>query len=274
MPKTRSFRYADLAIVPPHPQYPKSTRPWATSHSLAWLKASGSAQPTHHQRWSDDWHLDRITCPEHRRDEMIPAGNAWALRPWYAAGHHPRWSLVEALIEQKQRYGEIQAHINGWRRVRENDLVAALKAHPTRAAFLRAFRPHLWVWLYTQGRRYRVRHAFAVQYRANSFTAQQWLDTPNHEERRLMLRHGVEPEDITAQLGKPVAADAEGILYELGGQRWLAVQCPTTHERYLLAVPSQNWDLTTRARIVLDTPAKARRWTFGLPMDATFAAEA
>jgi hypothetical protein len=129
-----------------------------------------------------------------------------------------------------------------------------------------------------------VQQAFAKKYLAQSFTEQDWFDAASQEERRMMLRRGVTADAIVAALGPPLAVDAEGKLFERNSQRWLSVVCPSTQEHYLLAVPhtlndsryvggtvvTQGWQPATP----LDTPAKARRWTFGLPLDAEFVAEA
>lgn len=271
--------YMDLIVTPRPRKYNFALRDGGT-RQMGHLRMLAQGKPI-----SWHWHnsMQVVDCAEHHRQELVPTDNMLDVRCWYDAKRHPRWSLVKVLLEQKQRYYEIMDHLSTWRTLPEmvEARNKALATAPTPKQFIERYRPHLFVWITHQGRRVRVRQGFATKHKAKQFTAQDWLTTTNHEERRMMMRRGVEPADVLHKLGTPVAQDAEGTLYQYRGQRWLHVQCPSTQEHYLLAVPSvlndRRYDSEKRAwtePTQLNTPAKARRWTFNLPLDAEFVAEA
>ncbi len=201
--------------------------------------------------------------------ELLPRDNYYSdLDAWYETGRHPRFSIVGALkdAEPKLRYGEIcglQAC---------DETKRALRTCNTPRQFRKAMQPYMSVWLYRNGTKTRVTTKFKQQFKDESFTVKAFLDESNQELRRLMLRRGVEVKDVLAKM-EVISQDSEGTLLQYNSDRYLHVKCPSTGEEYLLNVPRSHW-ATDGKTVQLDTPAKARRWTFNVPEDTVFAKEA
>lgn len=272
--RARDWTYAQLG-VPVNAvwtAYNKYKDGWLTEASYAYAKRVAQGRPVGYS------HVTVVECPEHGCAEIVPSSNYYTeMQPWYKAGRHPRWSITQVLFSLKQRLWETRGLIHEWQGGPEI-VSTLLRKSGSRRDFIRGIQPHLWVWIRHHGQRVRVRQAFAQQYRAKSFNVQNFLDETNQELRRLMIRRGFDGPDVEKKLGKPIATDAEGRLYNYRNTRYLAVTCPSTSEQYVLQVPerarvraSATSDLTM---MDLNTPAMARRWTFGLPMDAQFVTEA
>lgn len=90
----------------------------------------------------------------------------------------------------------------------------------------------------------------------------------NLELRRVV----VEMQGVTLP-ARALASDATGKLYRVDAtQNLLEVRCPSTGRRYLLGVPATSGSVYNAAKndwvqTVLDTPAKAQRWTLGIEAD-------
>lgn len=90
----------------------------------------------------------------------------------------------------------------------------------------------------------------------------------NLELRRVV----VEMQGVTLP-ARALASDATGKLYRVDAtQNLLEVRCPSTGRRYLLGVPVTSASVYNAAKndwvqTVLDTPAKAQRWTLGIEAD-------
>jgi len=222
-----------------------------------------------------------VYCKEHRRIELVPSGNYNDLRSWYSVGLHPRFSIRKTLLGAKQLLREAMWRFRGGMEVKE--WVMILKASKTPKQFLRLMRPHLFVNYYVGRRRLRLHNWFKEKCEKNVFTVEDFFQERNQEFRRLMLRHGVRIVDVVGRL-KLVSEDEEGKLYdevrEEGGEheratsRYLYVKCPSTGQEYLLAVAFQAFSRAENQMVEIDTPKKARRWTFRLRQDVEFAAEA
>jgi len=222
-----------------------------------------------------------IYCREHRRIELVPSENYRDFSFWYSVGLHPRFSIRKTLLGAKQLLREAMWR---WQNVEDRDWTRILMASKTPKQFLRLMRPHLFSNYYVGRRRLRVHNWFKGKCEKNSFTVEDFFRERSQELRRLILRHGVRIADVLGRL-KFISEDEEGKLYdevrETGGtepemavSRYLYVKCPSTGQEYLLAVPFNFFSQAERDVINLDTPKKARRWTFRLRQDAEFAAEA
>jgi hypothetical protein len=130
--------------------------------------------------------------------------------------------------------------------------------------------------LYFRGRRYRVFPEFKRKFHKRAFDSRDFLGERNQELRRLMLGHGASIQTITSAMRVVDTArdEADGRLLEFNNTRYLHVVDPSTKQEYLLQVPRDYWDRTAQTTVALDTAHKARRWTFNLPADAEFVAEA
>lgn len=249
-------------------------------------------------RYTGSLEFVRIKCTEHRRWELVPLVNYWEdLQGWYTVKRHPRFSIVQALMRAKQRYYEIRRFRPSSQLVRANPrnnaIYTALRSSRTPAEFLTKIQPYLFTTLYVNRRRMRVTTQFREQYRASAFTVKDFMAEENQELRRLMLRRGVSIRQILRHM-QLVATDEEGSLYQLRNNaetRYLYVVCPSTKQEYLLSVPrgerheealpesewtdggKNPWNRTKQVFHEF-TPAEARRWTFNLPTDTVFAAEA
>lgn len=207
-----------------------------------------------------------IYCPEHDRSELIPVANLKTdLHYWYDIGRHPKFSIVGALLEAKQRFDEIRLILEN--HSEEQIIPRALRIAPTKEQFLEAIRPRLGTFLHVRGRRHRVSNEFKDRFKKRNFTVKDFFDMDNQEIRRVMLR--ILPiQQIISEMNE-IARDEEGTIYELkqsrgfNDPRYLYVKCPSTGQEYLLGIPSE-----------FDSPKEARRWTFDLPADAEFSKEA
>lgn len=219
-----------------------------------------------------------VYCEEHRTMEFVPSVNYRGdLEHWYAVGLHPRFSIFKALYTKgKQILSEAQwrvVEIRRWEpaafRAARKAFLPILKNSRTPEEFLKNVADRLFVNLYFRRRRYRVRAGFKKKFLARSFTTGDFFAERNQERRRLMFRRGVEPKDVMRRM-RAIAEDDEGKLYEIrrdrrgfDNARYLYVKCPSTGQEYFLEVPSR-----------FEKPAEARRWTFDLPAEAKFVAEA
>ena len=259
---------------------------WVAANNAKHMRALPHRTTFHAWGWSDSLSYYLEFCKEHERAELVPNGNYWNdLRVWYRIERHPRFSALEVLYQLGARMREAQGLLNSLA------ILNILKTTNTARQFAKAVRPHLPVWCRIEGTPRRVSQTFADKYQNETFTAQDWLKESNHELRRWMLRRGVQLSEVLKKLHL-VATDNEGKLYHTSrdwsaAQRqpqYLYVTCPSTGQEYLLGVPHNitvtpgGWhqhDWVPAVLADIDTPAKARRWTFNLPLeDATFVAEA
>jgi hypothetical protein len=195
-------------------------------------------------------------CTEHDMFELCPTRlySDGALRLWYKAGRHPRFSVTKALmVTGRQQYYETMG-MTRWQT--EAEVTVALKECRDEQHFIELLRESgiLRTWLYRQRRKIRVTFAFRRKWDARSFTAADYMAEQNQELRRFMIDRGVAVKDVIGSLEK-VTEDETGAIYtddRLG--RHLYVVCPSTKSEYLLRIPSRP-DMT---------PAEARLWTFGL----------
>lgn len=208
-----------------------------------------------------------VYCPEHDRSELIPVANLKNdLHYWYDIGRHPKFSIVGALLEAKQRFDEIQIILEDTSEGKRVIPLILRKAQ-TKEEFLEAIRPRLGTFLHVRGRRHRVTNEFKDRYKRREFTVMDFFEMNNQEIRRIMLR-ALPIQQIISEM-KEVARDEEGTIYEMketrgfGDPRYLYVKCPSTGQEYLLGIPRD-----------IESPKEARRWTFGLPADTEFAKEA
>jgi len=252
------------------------------------------------KHWTNDIHTACVWCREHDSFELLPSLNySEDLGIWYYLGRHPRFSVLDALMSEKQGWNESKFALNRirWQRnIDDNDpLPVALKdailTCDTKEDFLKKVEPHLHCNLHIRGRRVRVTRAFKEKYKRKDFTVDDFFREGNQEVRRTMLR--ILPiKEITARM-KLVATDEEGSLYdheigELGSRRvrrYLYVVCPSTKQEYLLEVPTeilvqesrmdpQSGSWTQRQTRAITSPKEARRWTFNVSPDAEFVKEA
>jgi hypothetical protein len=157
---------------------------------------------------------------------------------------------------------------NKSRKQRKKELHEVLQHCKTPALFKKFIAPFVFVNFYGAGRRHRVRGWWKQKFKERSFTVENFFSVQNQELRRYMLRRGVEIKDVLAKMTK-ISEDAEGSLYLIGEKTawdrrtYLHVKCPSTGQDYLLEVPND-----------MDTPSRARRWTFNLEPDAEFVKEA
>lgn len=207
-----------------------------------------------------------VHCREHARMELVPEVNFQEeLHLWYRLGLHPRFSIVKVLMDAGQRYFEILGFVNPWgggearARVRVAD---ALRISHTPKEFMANMRPHLRTNLYWRGRRYRVTTVFKKKFEARAFTIKDFFMENNQELRRLILSRGGLSIGLIRKAMRKGRSSKEGTLYRYRNGNYLYVKCPSTGQEYLLSVPQ------------FDSPGEARRWTFGLPPDATFVKEA
>jgi len=225
-------------------------------------------------RWTDAIGYRAVYCKEHSRYELVPSLNYDNdLSYWYDADLHPRFSIVGAYHEAKQRVGEC------WRIGRVDgggqglEFRKVLHASKTKKQFLKNIHPYLFANLYRGGRRIRVTNRFKEKLLARDFTVEDFFAERNQELRRFMLR--IIPIQKVTEKMTLIAEDEEGKIYETKGderRRYLFVKCPSTGQEYLLGIPTQigNW----KEQRPLTSPKEARRWTFNLPLDAEFAKEA
>ena len=217
--------------------------------------------------YRDAYQFSKVYCREHDRHELLPSFNYWHdLVNWYKIGLHPRFSVIGALLKAEQRYTEIQRFANFDNRGSLAITRNCLKSTKTKTQFLSKMRPHLFTSIRVRGRVLRVTNAFAERIEKKAFAVDDFFRTQNQELRRIILR--VVPMDKVLSRMKKVAEDKEGALYDLGREDWnrrryLHVKCPSTGQRYLLEVPRDQ-----------TSPKNARRWTFDLPENCSFAKEA
>ena len=201
-----------------------------------------------------------IYCDEHQRHELVPSVSyTCELHIWYACGLHPRFSLINKLLEKKQRVSEI------WRLLCDDHFRTATQGKKTVKSFLlnfdKAIEPHLFTWLNREGRRYRVTVDFKSKFEKKLFTPQDFLDTFNQERRRLIASTLTNFSTILEKMGI-IAKDDVGALYVYSGARYLHVTCPSTGQEYLLNVPNG-----------MQTPKEAKDWTFGFTSPVNFVQE-
>ncbi len=253
---------------------------YAFSYMEARLSTEGAAFDD--SSWRDTLNFEHVYCKEHRRMELVPSGNYNGdLDTWYQYGLHPRFSILKTLLEGgKQQLTEARWSIfrrnnneNSKREKAHNRLrKAILKKSRTPKQLLKNAHELLFTNLYVNGRRLRVTNEFKRKFNDHTFTNEDFLHENNQELRRYMLRRGVSIQSVLGQM-KLIKQDDEGRIYQMGednnwrSSRYLYVTCPSTGQEYLLNVPNgrRGEDMT---------PAQARRWTFNLPEDATFAKEA
>jgi len=241
--------------------------------------------------WYYTWGLPfvEVYCKEHQRGELVPNGNSDDFDWWYQSGLHPRFSIRRTLFEAgAQRV--LETTFWGFLGRRDNSDVEKtllrkldnvgmtfqeiLRKSETPEQFLELVRPILFTNLNFRRRRYRVRIWFKEKFKAHTFTIKDFLEIPNQELRRLMIRRGLSIQDVLDQM-KFIAEDEEGKLYETKEWphlRYLYVKCPSTGQEYLLGVPTAH--MVNGSNVVIDSPKEARRWTFDLPVDSIFAQEA
>ena len=227
--------------------------------------------------WDNEIVFVNVRCKEHDEYELVPERNYRVdLLHWYELGLHPRFSIDHAFISAGQRLGEINRVINGSDRFSQSLMQAnrarffeTLRNSKTEEEFLKNLHPRLFTSLHSDGRRYRVTNAFKEKFKAKNFTVEDFFNDESQELRRLILRRGVSVKDVLGKM-KLKAEDKEGKIYELksrdrfrAAQKYLYVVCPSTGQEYLLGIPER-----------FTSPKEARRWTFNLPVDATFAKEA
>jgi len=223
--------------------------------------------------------LVTIKCVEHDREEQVPSVNLrFDLRRWYDAGRHPRFSIVGALLEAKQRVAEIRSFTESQaNRPVDAAIIEALKISDTKEDFIKTFRPHLFTSLRVNRRSFRVSNAFKERFDVRSFTVDEFLAEENQELRRIIVR--LLPIKKIIERMSLVCTDSEGTLYDFVRpdgvlSKYLHVVCPSTAQEYLLEVPARFWDPRSQSNRTMDTPSLARRWTFNLPDNAQFAKEA
>ncbi|MEM2174172.1 MAG: hypothetical protein QXI58_00905 [Candidatus Micrarchaeia archaeon] len=90
----------------------------------------------------------------------------------------------------------------------------------------------------------------ALKYIRNEITVQDFLETDDHEIRRLLLRK-LNIDEVLQKMTK-IAEDEAGAIYELNNSYYLCVECPSTKAKYLLAIPN-----------IIRSPKEAKKWTFG-----------
>jgi len=211
--------------------------------------------------WRAKFHFVAVWCSEHKRIELVKEVNFQEdLRLWYVAGFHPRFSIVGALIEAKQTAANIDALMPP---VGNTLISTKLKnAKGNKKKFLKMLHPFLFTKLPLGPRRYSVQNRFKEKFLRKSFSVKDFFREENQELRRLMMR--IVPIKEIIRKMRYVAQDKEGKLYHHARfGRHLYVVCPSTGQEYLLAVPER-----------FKSPMEARRWTFGLERNATFAKEA
>jgi hypothetical protein len=201
-----------------------------------------------------------VYCSQHGRNELVPQFNyVQDLRLWYDHDRHPRFSAQKVLMELGFRFHE--------RRIPDKGVIVDLMlSSKTEEEFREKVKPQTPVWFYHQRRRYRVTREFVDKFRKEKFTNKDFLDEPNQDLRRLMVRRGVELKTLLRSSMTKIAEDSEGSLWRDRTRHlrvnYLFVKCPSTGDEFLLGVPSH-----------LRSPMTARRWTFGLGHDAVFMKE-
>lgn len=232
-----------------------------------------------------------VHCEEHEQDEYVEQiAYHTDLGWWYAAGMHPRFSIVGAFKKAGQTRNEIGFHVGisslGNRRSNDSDLRAAkakfiviLSESKTEKDFLKMFQPSLFTDLVTPDRTHRVTMAFKEKYETKSFRPDDFFNEQSQELRRLVVRGGCPIKEVLKRM-KFISKDEEGELYDMPPEpateeserqpfvrpiriRYLYVTCPSTGQEYLLGVPDR-----------FSKPKEARRWTFNLPPEAEFVKEA
>jgi len=243
-------------------------------------------------RWGGETvSLQAKRCEEHDCVELIPTSHYWRdLRPWYAVGRHPRFSLLNAL-RKIGRQGVRDTDRIMWRLSRPDrssdgpKMKGALRDCHEPRDFIRRIKPYLRTRLRIGRRQLNVTREFAERFHKRSFTVQDFLNQENQELRRIIARFVPIPK-VVARM-KLIGKDKEGAIYEekVENRRYLHVICPSTKQDYLLEIPRQvengveplnpNDQVGERTRWKdLVSPAEARRWTFDLPADVEFAKEA